>query len=204
MHLQHSGCEKIFSALITKPMFVRLFISWVGLPGKFILVLVSHKKAFSLQHWLRPTMTEVMHLQDSGLRKIVSTCFTIPALVNMSNFVAPLRQNLCIFRTVDLIKYFPQISQSCIVGLFSCVRKHVTHLGSMFWKYFLAKLSLCIFNMVDVKKYFPQWSQGPCLWGFLSHELVYRITHLGSWFWYNLQGSGFDKIFSTPITILHF
>ena len=32
MYLQHSGCDKIFSVLITKPMFVRLFISWVGLP----------------------------------------------------------------------------------------------------------------------------------------------------------------------------
>ena len=144
MHLQHSGCEKIFSALITKPMFVRLFISWVGLPGKFILVLVSHKKAFSLQHCIdfAPLWQKLCIFRTVAYWKIVSTCFTIPALVNMSNFVAPLQQNLCIFRTVDLIKYFPQISQSCIVGLFSCVRKHVTHLGSMFWKYFLAKLSI--------------------------------------------------------------
>ena len=36
-------------------------------------------------------------------------------------------------------------------------------------------------------KYFPHWSQSPCLWGFLSHELVYRTTHLGSWFWYKSQ-----------------
>ena len=133
-------------------------------------------------------------------------------------FVPPLWQNLCIFRTVDLIKYFPHLSQSCICSAFLLCEetcdssgKYVLEIFSRKTLNFLCRsgfaplcLSLCIFNMVAVTKYFPQWSQGPCLWGFLSHELVYRITHLGSWFWYNLQGSGYDEIFSTPITILHF
>ena len=55
--------------------------------------------------------------------------------------------------------------------------------------------------MVAVKKYFPQWSQGPCLWGFLSHELVYRIIHLGSWFIYKF----FIKcLFFVTLTLSHY
>ena len=37
-------------------------------------------------------------------------------------FVAPLWQNLCIFRIVNLIKYFSHLIQSCV----SCTSKHVT------------------------------------------------------------------------------
>ena len=106
-------------------------------------------------------------------------------------FVAPLWQNLCIFRTVDLIKYFPHLSQSCICRAFLLYEetcdspgKYVLEIFSRKTFNFLCRsgfaplcLSLCIFN-------FPQWSQGPCLWGFLSHELVYRIIHLGNWFIY--------------------
>ena len=165
-------------------------------------------------------MTEVMHLQDSGLRKIFSTCITISFLVNMS-LLWPHCGRICASSGQWIWwNIFHNYHNPAFAGLFSCglcektcdsPGKYVLEIFSRKTLNFLCRscfaplcLSLCIFNMVAVTKYLPQWSQDPCLWGFLSHELVYRITHLGSWFWYNLQGSGFDKIFSTPITILPF
>ena len=42
MHLQHSGCEKIFSALITKPMFVRLLSRQLVYLGSLFCVFASN------------------------------------------------------------------------------------------------------------------------------------------------------------------
>ena len=74
-------------------------------------------------------------------------------------FVAPLWQNLCIFRIANLIKYFSHLIQSCV----SCASKHVTP-GKLISEMFSGKTRNFLFVEVAhcahlqqsvVIKYFP-------------------------------------------------
>ena len=151
MNLQHSGCDKTFSALITKPMFLRLCVSLTCYTsGKLKLVFIN-----------------IFHMFHN---------FCVSKHIT---FVAQLWQNLCIFRTGDFMKYFPHLSQymafllceqTCalpgklVLETFS--RKACNFLcGSGFA---LLWLNLCIFKTVVVIKYFPHWSQSPCFKAFFS------------------------------------
>ena len=77
-------------------------------------------------------------------------------------FVAPLWQNLCIFRIVNLIKYFSHLIQSCV----SCTSKHVTpgklvsEIFSRKTRNFFVEVAHCVHLQHSVvMKYFPHQSQ---------------------------------------------
>ena len=97
-------------------------------------------------------------------------------------FVAPLWQNLCIFRIVNLIKYFSHLIQSCV----SCTSKHVTPgklVSEIFSRkthnFFFVEVAHCVHLQHSVViKYFLHLSQNQSqifflmCWFYISGKLV--------------------------------
>ena len=120
-------------------------------------------------------------------------------------FVAPLWQNLCIFRIVNLIKYFSHLIQSCV----SCTSKHVTpgklvsQIFSCKTRNFFVEVAHCVRLQYSVViKYFPHLSQNQSqsfflmcwsLTRYISGKLVYETIF-----------SQNSQIFSTLFTMLTF
>ena len=103
-------------------------------------------------------------------------------------------------------KYFPHIT-SAFVNLFSCVSKHVTHLGSWFGKQFLTKLTIFLLKMASPHCGYICASSGQWFWKNIFHTyhtyafvkifscVRKHMTHLGNWF---------GKQFLTKVTIFLF
>ena len=119
-------------------------------------------------------------------------------------FVAPLWQNLCIFRIVNLIKYFSHLIQSCV----SCTSKHVTpgklvsEIFSRKTRNFFVEVAHCVHLQHSVViKYFPHLSQNQSQSFFLM--CWFNTLHI----WKVGFGNNFSQnsqIFSTLFTMLTF